>query len=112
MNKTYETPRGRDNGTEQAGSLSSKSHEVAEHARQVAMERVDSVRQSTESAKQQAADKIRKFGATIRKVGEHLRVEDQSFIAQKAAAAPIVQKGAAWVPELRSEHDADPASVQ
>ena len=91
MNKeTSETARGRDNGSvdrEQANTLSSKSHEVAEQARQVAMERVDSVRQSTQSAKQQAADKIRKFGATIRKVGEHLRVEDQTYIAQKAANA-------------------------
>ena len=90
MNKeTSDTTRGRDNGTGErdAGTLSSKSHEVAAHARQIAIERVDSVRQSTQSAKQQAADKIRKVGATIRKVGEHMRVEDQTYIAQKAATA-------------------------
>jgi hypothetical protein len=90
MNKeTSEATRGRDNGSdrEQASALTSKSHEVAEQARQIAMDRVDSVRQSTQSAKQQAADKIRKLGATVRKVGEHMRVEDQTYIAQKAANA-------------------------
>jgi hypothetical protein len=51
------------------------------------MDRVDSVRQSTQSAKQQAADKLRKLGATVRKVGEHMQVEDQTYIAQKAGTA-------------------------
>jgi hypothetical protein len=89
MNQNSETARGRDDGPEreQAGALTSKSHEVAELARQVATDRVDSLRQSTQTAKQQAADKIRKLGATIRKVGEHMRVEDQTYIAQKAASA-------------------------
>jgi hypothetical protein len=90
MNKESESTRGRSEGNrerEPSGGISSKSHEVVEQARQVAMERVDSVRQSTESAKQKAADKVRKLGATVRKVGEHLRVEDQNYIAEKAATA-------------------------
>jgi hypothetical protein len=90
MNKESQSMRGRSEGSgerDQTGALSSKSHEVAEQARQVAMERVDSVRESTESAKQKAAEKVRKLGATVRKVGEHLRVEDQDYIAEKAAAA-------------------------
>lgn len=87
--ETSETARGRDNGPveREAKPLSTKSHELAEQARQLAMERVDSVRESTQSAKQQAAEKIRKLGATIRKVGEHMRVEDQTYIADKAADA-------------------------
>lgn len=90
MNKESESTRGRserNSERDQAGGLSSKSHEVAEQARQVAMERVDSLRESTESAKQSAAEKVRRLGATVRKVGEHLRVEDQNYIAQKAATA-------------------------
>jgi ElaB/YqjD/DUF883 family membrane-anchored ribosome-binding protein len=89
IKETSEATRSRDNGSdrEQANGLTNKSHEVAEQARQIAMDRVDSVRQSTQTAKQQAADKIRKLGATVRKVGEHMRVEDQTYIAQKAATA-------------------------
>jgi hypothetical protein len=90
--ESSQTTYGRDNGNrnaerEEPGGVAGKSHEIAQQARQVAMERVDSVRETTQSAKQQAADKVRKLGATVRKVGEHLRVEDQTYIAQKAATA-------------------------
>jgi hypothetical protein len=74
-------------GERQQGELSNKTHEVAEQVRQVALDRVDSMRQSTQSAKEQAAERIRKLGATVRKVGEHLRVEDQHYVAEKASDA-------------------------
>jgi hypothetical protein len=69
------------------GGLSSKTHEVAEQAKQAALERVDAVRQTTQSARDQAAERVRKVGAAVRKVGEHLRVEDQHYIADKATDA-------------------------
>jgi hypothetical protein len=65
-------------------SLANRSHEVADEVRQATLERVESARASAQSAKDNAAERVRKFGATVRKVGEHLRVEDQRFIADKA----------------------------
>jgi hypothetical protein len=78
---------GTGNGGEraQSGGLSGKSHEVAEQAKQVALERVDSVRQSTQSAKEIAAERLRKLSGTVRKLGEHLRIEDQTYVADRAA---------------------------
>jgi len=65
-------------------SLSDRSHEVADEVRQAALQRVESARASAQSAKDNAAERVRKIGATVRKVGEHLRVEDQRYIADKA----------------------------
>lgn len=72
---------------EQAQDVSNKPHEVAEQVKQATLERVEAVRDSTRSAKEQAAERVRKFGSAVRKVGEHLRVEDQGYAAQKAVDA-------------------------
>ncbi|HKU40875.1 MAG TPA: hypothetical protein VJR89_22090 [Polyangiales bacterium] len=69
---------------EESTSLSGKTHEVAEQAKQAALERVDAVRQTTQTAREQTAERVRKLGAAVRKVGEHLRVEDQHYIADRA----------------------------
>jgi hypothetical protein len=85
MNKeSAESGRG-DGERAQSGGLSGKSHEVAEQAKQAALERVDSVRQSTQSAKEMAAERLRKLSGTMRKLGEHLRIEDQTYVADRAA---------------------------
>jgi len=68
-------------------NLANRSHEVADEVRQATLQRVESVRASAQSAKDDAAERVRKFGATVRKVGEHLRVEDQRYIADKASDA-------------------------
>jgi hypothetical protein len=87
--QTQSTSNRRDSngGEREQSDLSDKTHEVAEQVRAVALDRVDSMRQSTQSAKNQAAERIRKLGATVRKVGEHLRVEDQHYVAEKASDA-------------------------
>jgi hypothetical protein len=45
---------------------------------------MDSARARAQAAKDAAAERVRKLGATVRRVGEHLRVEDQHYIAGKA----------------------------
>jgi hypothetical protein len=45
------------------------------------------MRDSAQSAKDKAAERMTKLSATVRKVGEHLRVEDQNYIAEKASVA-------------------------
>lgn len=65
-------------------TLASRTHEVADEARQVALDRVEAARTSVEQARERAAEKVRKFGGTVRKIGEHMRVEDQFYIAEKA----------------------------
>lgn len=87
MTMREQTTEGNGEKQREESGLPNKTHEVAEQVRQAALERVDSVRQSTQSAKQQAAERVRKLGQTIRKVGEHLRVEDQNYVAQKATDA-------------------------
>jgi hypothetical protein len=64
--------------------MADKTHEAAEQVRDAALSRVEAVRKSAESAKESAAERVRALGATVRKVGEHLRVEDQNYIADKA----------------------------
>lgn len=65
-------------------SLANRTHEVADEVRQATLGRVESVRDSALTMKNNAAESVRKFGATVRKVGEHLRIEDQLYIAGKA----------------------------
>jgi hypothetical protein len=57
---------------------------MADGARQVALDRVEAANTSVHEAKDRAAEKVRKFGGTMRKIGEHLRVEDQHYVAEKA----------------------------
>lgn len=64
-----------------------KVQEVAEQARSVALERVDLVRDQAESAKAKAAERVRKLGHAVRKIGEHMRIEDQLYIAEHAQSA-------------------------
>lgn len=65
-------------------SLANRTHEVADEMRQATLQRVESMRASAQTAKDNAAERVRGFGSTVRKVGEHLRVEDQHYIADKA----------------------------
>jgi len=64
-----------------------KVHDVAEQARSAAAERVDLVRDQAESAKAKAAERVRKLGHAVRKIGEHMRIEEQFYIAEQANGA-------------------------
>ena len=86
MAREQQTERNRERREESSG-LSGKTHEVAEQAKQAALDRVDTVRQTTQNAREQTAERVRKLGAVVRKVGEHLRVEDQKYIADRATDA-------------------------
>jgi hypothetical protein len=77
-------PSTHNNAGQNQASLTSRSHEVADEVRQATVGRMESARESALSAKRNAAERVRKLGATVRKVGEHLRVEDQRYIAEKA----------------------------
>jgi hypothetical protein len=64
-----------------------KVHDVAEQARSAATERVELVREQADSVKAKAADRVRKLGHAVRKIGEHMRIEDQLYIAEHAQDA-------------------------
>lgn len=62
-------------------------HEVAEQVRDKAAQGVGSMRQSAENARAEAVDGVRKLGNAVRKIGEHMRIEDQAYIAKHANSA-------------------------
>lgn len=64
-----------------------KVHDVAEQARSAANERVEMVRDQADSVKAKAAERVRKLGHAVRKIGEHMRIEDQLYIAEHAQGA-------------------------
>ena len=66
------------------GDGPNKVRETAEQLRSSAVERVESVRNTAEEAKQRAAERVRKLGGAVRKIGEHMRVEEQFYIADRA----------------------------
>jgi hypothetical protein len=78
--------KGREGKPGESSGVAEKTHEAAEYVRDAALSRVQSARQSAESAKESAAERVRTWGAAVRKVGEHLRVEDQHYVADKATS--------------------------
>jgi hypothetical protein len=71
----------------ETSGVAAKSHEAAENIKEAAVEKLQSAYASAESMKGQAAERVRKLGSAVRKVGEHLRVEDQEKLAEYAADA-------------------------
>jgi len=71
----------------EGGQIQTKVHEAAEQLRSSATQRVESVRDSAESARARAAERVRKLGGAVRKIGEHMRVEEQNYIADRASDA-------------------------
>jgi hypothetical protein len=90
-NVTEPRAKSGDNGSRQtvsdSDSIAAKSHEAAEEVKNAAMDRLENVFASAESVKGQAAERVRKLGSAIRKVGEHLRVEEQEKLAGYAVDA-------------------------
>lgn len=69
----------------ESSSVADKTHEAAEYVREATLSRVQAARSSADSAKEKAAERVRSLGATVRKVGEQLRAEDQTYAANKAS---------------------------
>jgi len=84
-------PRGSQQSSSADSESSSKAAPAAQHAaeqlREAATSRVESARRSAEDAKARAAQRVRKLSGAVRKIGEHMRVEDQTYIADRATAA-------------------------
>lgn len=74
-------------GEREGNELPAKVHDAAEQIRSAASKRVESVRHTAEVARAEAADKVRKFGHAVRKIGEHMRVEEQYYVADHANSA-------------------------
>jgi hypothetical protein len=74
-------------GKAESSSVAARSHEAAESIKDAAVEKLQSAYASAESVKGQAVERVRKLGSAVRKVGEHLRVEDQEKLAGYAADA-------------------------
>lgn len=72
---------------EQTSDFASKSHEAVESVKSAALERVEAARESADSARREAAERVRKLSSTLRRVGDHLRVEEQNAVANYAANA-------------------------
>jgi hypothetical protein len=68
-------------------SAVAKVHDVAEQARSAATERADFLREQTDSVKAKTAERVRKLGHAVRKIGEHMRIEEQVYIAEQATEA-------------------------
>jgi len=84
MNKT---PDKRTNNDQDSDAIVQKSHETALNFKQATLERVDTVRRSAQSLRDDSSESVRKLGAAIHKVGEHFRIEDQEYIAERMTDA-------------------------
>jgi hypothetical protein len=84
MNKT---PYKRNTDDQGSDAIVQKSHETALNLKQAALERVDTVRRSAQGLRDDTSDSVRKLGAAIHKVGEHFRIEEQEYIADRMTDA-------------------------
>jgi hypothetical protein len=84
MNKQ---PDRRSNNDQDSDALVQKSHETALNLKQATLERVDTVRRNAQNVRDDTAENVRKLGAAIHKVGEHFRIEDQQYVAQRMTDA-------------------------
>jgi hypothetical protein len=64
-----------------------RAERAAEQVRGATADRMDRAKGTAESAKANAAERVRKLGNAVRKIGEHMRIEDQMYIAERAGDA-------------------------
>jgi len=81
------TPDKRSSNEQDADAIVQKSHEAASNLKQATLERVDTVKRSAQGLRDDAGESVRKLGAAIHKVGEHFRIEDQQYIADRMTDA-------------------------
>jgi hypothetical protein len=61
-----------------------RAQRAADQVRGATAERVERAKSAAESAKENAAERVRKLGNAVRKIGEHMRIEEQMYIAERA----------------------------
>mgnify|MGYP003546928613 CR=1 FL=1 len=66
---------------------SERVEKAAEQVRAATEERVNAAQQRAQATKDQAAERVRKLSSAVRKIGEHMRIEDQQYIAERASQA-------------------------
>ena len=71
----------------EAKPLTNRTHEATQHMRSAAQERIGAAQDATDTMKARTALRVREWGARVRKIGEHMRVEDQDYIAERAERA-------------------------
>jgi hypothetical protein len=64
-----------------------KVKQTAEQLRGTATQSVESAWNTVNSAKARAADRVHKLSNAVRKIGEHMRIEEQNYIAERATDA-------------------------
>lgn len=98
----------------QSSDVPTKVREAVEQVRSNAVERVESTRSAAASAKEHAAERVRKLGGAVRKIGEHMRIEEQFYIADRANdASQRLESVADYISEAELStllHDAEEAA--
>jgi len=64
--------------------MTTKAQEAAEEVRSATITRVQSMREALDNTKTRAAERVRKLSGTVRRIGEHMRIEEQAYIADHA----------------------------
>lgn len=77
----------RNNDDQNSDALVQKSHETALNIKHATLERVDAVRRNAQNLRDDTSESVRKLGAAIHKVGEHFRIEDQQYVAERMTNA-------------------------
>jgi len=70
-----------------SGRAPERIEQAAKQVRAATEERVDAAQQRAHAAKERAAERVRKLSSAVRKIGEHMRIEEQEYIAGRAAEA-------------------------
>jgi hypothetical protein len=87
MNQQNEAERNAGSRDDKAGGLSAKSHAAAEQLKESLVGQVDQVRDRAESAKEQAAERIRRVATQLRQMSETLHEDDNiaASVAERAS---------------------------
>jgi hypothetical protein len=80
---------------ERNDSALGRAERAAEQVRGATAERMEHAKSTAESAKANAAERVRKLGNAVRKIGEHMRIEEQMYIADRANDAATRLDGVA-----------------
>ncbi|HEY2734206.1 MAG TPA: hypothetical protein VGI70_09480 [Polyangiales bacterium] len=86
MNKDKDTKtNGDQDRSDSSGGIAARSQRAAENVKNAAVDQLEDAYGDVAAVKARAAERVRKLGAVIRKVGEHLGVEDQKRLANYAS---------------------------
>jgi len=71
----------------QIAGVTNKAQETAQEVRAATIKRVQSLHETLDETKMRAAERLRKLSGAVRKIGEHMRIEEQPYIADHAKNA-------------------------